>query len=350
MGSGESRTTTQALARQGSQGLLQRCPLVLAATVLTSALAGYAVGSWWPPAANPVTTAVLVLLFVAANVALALRCRTAAVHARLRRHALESRLEHGEGAVAQRVADLEALKADLIAVVSHEFRTPLTSLTGYARTLAARMDEMPPSAVHRCVSGIDHHATRLARLVHNVLAAEGDVAVDPQAVTDLGVIVRHAVEEALGIHDHRVMVRHEVPPVLRARIDLLSAHRVIGNLLDNAVKFAPPDSVVEVRASAAGTAVVVEIANGLEPGTDVDVAKLFEPFVQADSSDTRRGEGLGLGLHVARRLTVAHGGELRACRTDGGIVLRLVLPAGAARCRLEAAPVGGEPTAAVQRS
>lgn len=264
---------------------------------------------------------------------------SAAERAEGRADDLAGRLQQREGVVTQRLEDLEALKAELIAVVSHEFRTPLTSLTGYARTLAARMDQLPPSAVHQCVSGIDHHATRLARLVHNVLAAEGDVAVDPQASTDLAVVARHAAEEALETHGNRVLVRHELPAPLHARIDLLGAHRVLGNLLDNAVKFAPFDSVVRVHGGVHDGMATLEVVNRLDRGAELDVETMFEPFVQADSSDTRGREGLGLGLHVARRLATAHGGDLRARRQGAAMVLCLTLPCDAGG----RSPGGGAP-------
>lgn len=327
MGSGEERA--------GSR----RCLLVVAGAAAL-AVGAYALRSWAPAGAATPLVPLAGFALVGGFAAVAAACWVGARQARARAEELAARLERRERTVAQRLDDLAVLKAELIAVVSHEFRTPLTSLTGYARTLAARMDELPPSAVHQCVSGIDHHATRLARLVHNVLAAEGDIGVDPQAVTDLSAIVRYAAEGALQTHDNRVVMKLDLPPMLRARVDLLSAHQILGNLLDNAVKFAPGQSVVEVRGSTQDGAAVVEVANGVDRRADLDPAKLFEPFLQADSSETRRGEGLGLGLHVARRLTVAHGGRLEGRIEEARIVFRLVLPTGAAPCALEARLAG----------
>lgn len=306
-------------------------PVVAAGAVLA---AGYAWGLATSVAAGEATVAVASgIVAPAALVAVvgfvSLWWWAVAERAEGRADDLAGRLEQHEGAVTQRLEDLEALKAELIAVVSHEFRTPLTSLTGYARTLAARMDQLPPSAVHQCVTGIDHHATRLARLVHNVLASDGDVAVDPHAVTDLAAVARHAAEEALGTHGSRVLVHHQLPASLRARIDLLGAHRVLGNLLDNAVKFAPGESVVRVTGRTDDGGAVVEVCNRLDRGARPDLDGMFDPFVQADSSETRGREGLGLGLHVARRLTAAHGGRLHARIRGASIVLRLVLPAAA---------------------
>jgi signal transduction histidine kinase len=323
------------------------CRWLSVATAAALVAAGYGIGSWAP--LSPAPSAARAGL-VAGIGAVSIAWWVVARRARDRAGALARALEQRERTVAQRLDDLDALKTELIAVVSHEFRTPLTSLTGYARTLAARMDDLPRSAMHRCVSGIDHHATRLARLVHNVLAADGDVAVDPLAVTDVAVIARHAAEEALRTHDNRVVMRVDLPPALRARVDLFGAHRILGNLLDNAVKFAPCESVVRVSGRTDGDAAVVEVANRLDGRAVVDPARMFEPFVQAGSSETRRGEGLGLGLHVARRLTVAHGGELQVRAQGRTIVFRLRLPAGAARCPLDPEPDRAGVEAAALRS
>jgi signal transduction histidine kinase len=232
-----------------------------------------------------------------------------------------------ERAAAAQLASAEAVKEQLLAVVSHEFRTPLASITGLARTLSTRMDDLDRDAVQACLAGIDHHAARLARLVHNVVAASGEVAVDDAAVADLGCLARDAIAEALAAHGHRTRVRIDLPRRLEARVDPVAARRVLANLCDNAVKFAPHGAVVELSGSYVGEDAVVVIANQADDVCERRLERFFEPFVQADSSDSRPVEGMGLGLHVARRLARGHGGDVRAAVCGGRAVFRLHLPA-----------------------
>jgi signal transduction histidine kinase len=218
------------------------------------------------------------------------------------------------------------VKDRLVAIVSHEFRTPLASITGLSRTLAARNDDLDRETVQACLAGIDHHARRLARLVHNVGAASGDVDVNQTVATDLSAITRAAVAEALEAHRNRTRVRLDVPTRLEAGVSPLAARRILGNLCDNAVKFAPAGALVEVSGTHEADAVVLEVGNETEAMCPRTLERCFEPFVQADSSDTRPGEGMGLGLHVARRLARAHGGDLCARLREGHVVFRLRLP------------------------
>jgi signal transduction histidine kinase len=238
-------------------------------------------------------------------------------------------LYEGERALVERLQAAEAVKTELLSVVSHEFRTPLTAIIGFSHTLMARSDQLDPATVRLCVRNIDQQSRRLARLVHNVLAASGDVAVDPTAVTDLAITVASVSREIADAYDADLPpIAVDAPPVLRARIDGEAAHRVLLNLVDNAVKFGVPGTAVTVRLRAEGDRAVITVANVASPIAAAQIDRIFLPFVQQDSSDSRAVDGIGLGLHVVRRLLEAYEGSIAVHNDGDRVVFTASLPLG----------------------
>lgn len=236
-------------------------------------------------------------------------------------------LYEGERAVVQRLQAAEATKSELLSVVSHEFRTPLTSIIGFSHTLMARVDQLDPATVRLCVRNIDQQSRRLARLVHNVLAASGDVAHDPTAMTDLASTACEVVREVGDAYDADApSIELQAPPTLRAIVDADAAHRVLLNLVDNAVKFSVPGSTVHVDLHDRDGRAVVEVSNVASPIAAAQLDRIFQPFVQADSSDSRPAEGIGLGLHVVRRLLDAYDGSIDVRHRDDRVVFVATLP------------------------
>ncbi len=236
-------------------------------------------------------------------------------------------LYEGERALVERLKAAESVKTELLSVVSHEFRTPLTSIIGFSHTLMARADELDPATIRLCVRNIDQQSRRLARLVHNVLAASGDIARDPGAVTDLSATACEVTRELMDAYDHEApSIDVEKPPVLRAAVDREAAHQVLLNLVDNAVKFGAHGTSVNLRMRAVGGCAEVEVSNVATPIDAAELDRLFQPFVQEDSSDTRKVDGIGLGLHVVRRLLTAYGGSIAVGHRDDRVVFTATLP------------------------
>lgn len=226
------------------------------------------------------------------------------------------------------LSEAERVKTELVAVVSHEFRTPLTSIRGFAQTLEQRGDQMERGTVLACLRSIDGQARRLERIVANLLVVSGEVCTDGDEVADLAE-VSSAVADELGAAPGAAAptIDIDVPVGLRARVRADDAARVLGNLLDNALKFAAPGTRVRLRGWRAGAEVVVEVSDRGVPLADVDLERIFEPFVQADSSDSRRADGMGLGLSVVRRIVEAHGGRVEARNLGGEVAVVVTLPA-----------------------
>src|SRR5437870_1669331 len=229
-----------------------------------------------------------------------------------------------ERAEAWREAD--RLKDILLASVSHDLRTPLTTIKVLAEEGVARGD---PNAL-----AIEEQADRLGHLVADLLDLSrlnsGAMPVHPELNTaeDLvGAAVRHT---AGFLKDRPVETRIDfTEPALVGRFDFVQSLRILSNLLSNAAHYTPPSSPIELSVHRDGAALVFAVADrgpGIPAG---EQERIFEPFYRPAGApaDVGRG-GAGLGLAIARRLAALQGGTLAyAARPGGGSVFTLRLPA-----------------------
>jgi two-component system sensor histidine kinase KdpD len=229
-----------------------------------------------------------------------------------------------ERAAALREAD--RLKDALLASVSHDLRTPLTTIKALAHDLRTPGDER--AAV------IEQEADRLNRMVADLLdlsrLGAGSLRVRPEvnAVDDLlGALVQR-VEPTLGGRPLAVSLPAG-DALLLARFDLPHSLRILVNLVENAARYAPGPSPIEVAAARAGEEVAVRV---LDRGPGVPAGegeRIFEPFYRPPGAPPDVG-GAGLGLAIARQLAEAQGGRLEYTpRPGGGSEFTLRLPAAA---------------------
>ena len=225
---------------------------------------------------------------------------------------------------AQALRETDRLKDALLASVSHDLRTPLTTIKALAHDLGALGDERAEI--------IEHEADRLNRVVADLLdlsrlnAGALALRLEVNAVDDLLGALLQQVEPALP--DRRLDVRlPEHEPLLVGRFDLAHTLRILVNLVENAAKYSPRGSSIEIAASREGGALAIRIADrgpGIPPA---ETERVFEPFYRPPGSPPDIG-GAGLGLSIARRLAEAQGGALAyAPRAGGGSVFTLSLPA-----------------------
>jgi K+-sensing histidine kinase KdpD len=222
------------------------------------------------------------------------------------------------GALA-RLREAGQIREDLIASVSHEFRTPLTAIRGSAATLLARADKICPNDRDTLLRGVVEHSDRLSRLLEDMLLAASSAAVaDAGTVADVSTAVsRFALGQA------RPPVLFEIEPGLAAYLDAAALDQVVQALADHARAEARRDRPVHVQAWREAGEVVVEL--GYVPGRQEDLRRLFEPFGSRESA--RTGRPASLALYVARRLVEAHGGRTSAVRDGDGIRVRVALRA-----------------------
>jgi len=217
---------------------------------------------------------------------------------------------------------------ELIGVVSHDLRNPLAVILACA-DLAMRGKALPPGA-ERALQRLRGSAERALRLIGDLLdftqaRSLGQLRVKP-AAHDMQEILRTAVEEASLTHPRRKVEQRGESGPLTGCWDRDRVAQVLANLLDNALKFSPPDSVVTVEAHADRGGLRIAIQNWGRPIPPDRLASVFEPFQRADPTASAR-VSLGLGLYISQRIALAHGGGLEASSTaERGTTFTLRLP------------------------
>ncbi len=225
---------------------------------------------------------------------------------------------------ARLVAEVGRQRAGFLSAVSHNLRTPLTAVKAAAETLLSSWSRIEPEERRELLETISDEAERLERLVRNTLELSriraGALDIEPERV-DIADLVQLAVRRLRPIaraHRVRMDVDDDLPPVA---LDVTMAEQILLNLLENALRFAPPGSEIVVGAHA------LHMPNGVDevelrvadhgPGVPEEARdRIFEEFQSAETRPDRTGTGLGLA--IVRALVVAHGGSVRYEDTPGG--------------------------------
>jgi two-component system phosphate regulon sensor histidine kinase PhoR len=227
---------------------------------------------------------------------------------------------------------LERVRRDFVANVSHEFKTPLTAIQGFAETLlGGALDDAANRT--RFLEIIREHASRLARLTDDLLrlssieAGQLDFEMLPVSIPDL---IESCVETArFRASQKKLALRVECPEDLpKVRGDARRLAEILQNLLDNAVQYTPEGGQIIVRASAGSRGVGIAVADtGIGIPSD-QLQRIFERFYRVDAARSREAGGTGLGLSIARHLAEAHGGRIEVQSAVGrGSTFTLIVPA-----------------------
>jgi K+-sensing histidine kinase KdpD len=251
---------------------------------------------------------------------------TSVLAAELLYRARELGAERARRAVAaERAQSLEAshrVKDERLAAVSHDLRTPLTTIKGLAHEIASTGDER--------AEVIEEEADRLNSFVGKLLDLSrvtiGAAAMDvqPNEAEDL---LGAAAQQVQGRVQGRTLAIHvdSSDALLFGRFDFVQSLRVLVNLIDNAVKYSPTGSPIELGARRDGSELLFWVADRGPGILDTDRERMFEPFNRRPGTSR---DGAGLGLSIARGIAEAQGGTLRyASREGGGSVFTLSVPA-----------------------
>ena len=215
-----------------------------------------------------------------------------------------------------------------VADASHELRSPLTVLKGDIEVALRR--ERSPEEYRRALESGREEVDRMSALAENLLTlARTDAGLPPGQLgpVDLEQVARRVVARARGAAEHAGVELRLASSPAATRGDPALLERAVGNLVENAVKYAPGGGWVEVRCRSADRVVRVEVDDS-GPGIAVEHAPhVFERFYRGDPARSP-GSGTGLGLPIARAIAEAHGGSLELVRTAPGALFRLTLPAG----------------------
>ena len=254
------------------------------------------------------------------------------------RHRLAERREALLGAEREQVRQLRAvdrLKDELIALVTHELRNPIASISGYVELL--QNDDGPVGERSRFVSAIARQSSHLQRLVDDLLELAridaGQVPIEPRP-TSLTRLVREALDNHRLAADARdVTVHNGVTRILAVAGDPFRLRQVLDNLLSNAIKYTTPGGTVTVSAEQRGNRVRLSIADTGIGIPEDEYPKLFTRFFRASTAVAGKVEGTGLGLAITKAIVERHGGTITACANPGsGTIFTVELPAAAPGC------------------
>jgi two-component system sensor histidine kinase KdpD len=222
----------------------------------------------------------------------------------------------------------ERLRNSLLAALSHDLRTPLTSLVGLSESLAGSQPLAPRQ--HEIAAALHEEALRMSAMVTNLLdmariqSGEVKLNLQWQALEEVAGSALRASGSQLTAHTVATHLPRELPLV---RFDAVLIERVLCNLLENAAKYTPPGSRIVLDAALHGATMRVRVHDdgpGLPLGRE---QALFEKFTRGERESAK--PGVGLGLAICRAIVEAHGGKIEACASPaGGACFQFDLPLG----------------------
>ncbi|MEG0711491.1 MAG: sensor histidine kinase KdpD [Niameybacter sp.] len=207
----------------------------------------------------------------------------------------------------------EQLRANLLRSISHDLRTPLTSISGNAGVLISNGDEINELKKQQLYVDIYEDAMWLINLVENLLSVtrieNGTMALSLQ-----GELVDEVITEALGHlrkkkEDHEIVV-HQENDLFMAKMDTKLIIQVFINLIDNAIKYTPPGTTIQIRTKKRKDMIVIEVIDNGQGIKDEEKTKLFDMFFTMGQSVADGRRGMGLGLALCKSIIEAHGGEI----------------------------------------
>lgn len=248
-----------------------------------------------------------------------------------------------EMAEARVLAETDKLRTALLSSLSHDLRTPLTSVMGAVTSLRSQAGKLDAAAQDELLGTIEEETDRLNRFLANLLdmtRLESGALHLNRGWTDAAELIGAAVTRAKGRLGARRVAVDVAPDAPMLRVDFMLFQQVLFNLLDNVAKYAPENSTVRIAARREGKDAVIEVIDegiGIAPA---ELERVFDKFYRLGGGD-RQAAGTGLGLSICRGIVEAHGGRIaaRSPAADGhGTAIAIRLPIEAApRAETEAA-------------
>lgn len=215
----------------------------------------------------------------------------------------------------------ESSRRELVAAVSHDLRTPLTAIRAMLEALSDGVVE-DDDTVHRYHETMRAQVEHLSRLIDDLFELsqlDADTPRFEMRRVNLGSIVSDAVESFAMSATNREIAVHLKPakgPVVNA--EPVKIARVVNNLVDNALHYAPSGTTIDVTVDTAGNDAIVEVRDRGEGIESADLPFVFDRFFRGEKSRSRQFGGAGLGLAIARGIVEAHGGTIAAKNADDG--------------------------------
>jgi signal transduction histidine kinase/CheY-like chemotaxis protein len=215
----------------------------------------------------------------------------------------------------ERTKELDRLKSDFVAVVSHEVRTPLTSINGSLELLGDERFHQLPAPQKELLGICQANTQRLISLINDILdfskLESSRLSLNFEQM-DVERVLVEAVENIRSLAGSRgVALDLKIDPSAGAvEADPMRVGQVATNLIGNAIKFSPEEGRIEVFASGDSSTVTVSVKDYGKGIAQRDINRLFQRFAQLDSSTTRKAGGTGLGLVISKGIVEQHGGKI----------------------------------------
>ena len=217
---------------------------------------------------------------------------------------------------------LEHVRRDFVANVSHELKTPITSIKGFVETLLAGAIREPENA-ENFLRIVARQTERLNEIIDDLLslsriekdAERGQIFLTTQRIK--GVLATAIEVCASKAQDRGISVQLDCPEDLRARVNAPLLEQAVVNLVDNAIKYSEGNREVRVEAERSGPEVLVRVRDQGSGIPAEHLPRLFERFYRVDSGRSRQSGGTGLGLAIVKHIAQAHNGKVTVTSTPG---------------------------------
>jgi two-component system phosphate regulon sensor histidine kinase PhoR len=232
-----------------------------------------------------------------------------------------------------RLRAVETIRRDFVANVSHELKTPITSIKGFLETLRDGALQDPENA-ERFLNIVIKHADRLSLIIEDLLslsrierdAEKGEITLEQGSLNEVFEAVEKTCREKAQLKN--IKLEYAIDQGLVAEINPTLLEQAVVNLIDNAVKYSEPESAVQVEAHATADEIVIEVRDhGCGIPRD-HLTRIFERFYRVDKARSRKVGGTGLGLAIVRHIVLAHRGHINVESSVGhGSTFSIHLPA-----------------------
>lgn len=223
----------------------------------------------------------------------------------------------------------ERLRGNLLRAISHDLRTPLTGILGATATLLDHDEGLDKKVRRELMQGVYEDASWLIHSVENILSItridEGRIEIkkNMEAVEEMVAEAVSRVKKLAANHDIKIKIPNDL---IMLPVDGTLIEQVLVNLIDNAIKYTPLGSTIEIRTQIEGEKVVFEVSDNGEGIPERDLPHIFDRFYTAPTHSAGR-RGTGLGLAICKSIITAHDGEIFAFNNNsGGATFRFALP------------------------
>jgi two-component system phosphate regulon sensor histidine kinase PhoR len=232
-----------------------------------------------------------------------------------------------------RVRRLEEVRRDFVANVSHELRTPITSIKGFVETLLDGASRKPEDA-ERFLQIIAKHADRLNAIVEDLLTLSSlEDGTEKRKITlekaSIRAVLNSVVEmSSIKAEEKHIAVELDCDKQIEAKINTVLLEQALLNLVDNAIKYSEPGSLVRIKARKADKMMAISVHDDGCGIAKIHQDRIFERFYVVDKSRSRKLGGTGLGLAIVKHIAEVHGGSVTVESSPGaGSTFTMHLPA-----------------------